>query len=131
MIQLRDVLYLFVLAQVCLLGLTACSEARASSDKSFDEIRKLIEGKTAEQVVRLLGEPDTRQKVFGSDERWIWWNYTFLKGNDHPPEIRGQVVHLEIVFQNPDRSSPEPPSYAEWRIDEPFGVSFKLPSQGG
>ena len=41
-------------------------------DAVFDEIKCLVEGKTAGQVLQLLGEPDSRQPVLEADERWIW-----------------------------------------------------------
>lgn len=108
--------------------IAGCRGTSARSNQSFDEIRGSVEGKTAQEVVELLGEPDTRQSVFEADERWIWWNYTFLDGNDHPPELRGRVVHLEIVFSSPTRLSEMRRPYSEWRVAEGFGVSFKMPS---
>lgn len=113
---------------VALLTLAGCRGPHARSERSFDEIQALVRGKTAAQVLRLLGEPDSRQTVFDADERWIWWNYTFLDGNDHPPEMRGRVVHLEIVFKNPNRSRRDRQPYTEWRIDDAFGVSFQMSS---
>lgn len=112
-----------------LLLILGCRETASRSQRSFDEIRQLIADKSAAEVTRLLGEPDTRQQIFNSDERWIWWNYTFLDGNDYPPEIRGAVVHLEIVFKNPARAHEERRPYSDWRIDDALGVHFKLPSQ--
>jgi len=111
-----------LLAEGCARGL----EAR--SKRSFDEIQRLVWGKTAEEVISVLGEPDSRQVVFDGDERWIWWNYTFLDGDDQPPEVRGRVVHLEIVFSNPGHSGTERSPYAQWRVDPSLGVAFRLPS---
>ncbi len=123
--------YLLVPSLIALLVLVSCRATVARSDRSFDEILRLIEGKTAEEIVELLGEPDTRRQVFESDERWIWWNYTFLDGNDHPPELRGHVVHLEVVFRNPAKRSEGRRPYSEWRVAEDFGVDFKMPSDDG
>ncbi len=119
---------ILLLSMVLLVG---CQAAKARSERSFDEINRLVQGKTADQVVRLLGEPDTRRAVFDSDEKWIWWDYTFIDGKDYPPELRGRVVHLEIVFKNPARPYEPPRSYAEWSIDDAFGVSYQMPSQEG
>ncbi len=105
----------------------ACDKTSARSDRSFDQIRELVAGKSAAEVAALLGEPDTRQSVLVGDERWIWWNYTFLDGEDVPPEVRGQVVHLEITFER----SPNPSASGEsaWRISGPLGVSYSLPAR--
>ncbi len=111
-----------------MLLLVGCHAATARSERSFDEINRLVQGKTADQVVRLLGEPDTRQTVFDSDEKWIWWNYTFIDGKDYPPELRGRMVHLEIVFTNPARPYEPPRPYTEWSIDGSFGVNYTMPS---
>jgi hypothetical protein len=112
-----------------LLGLTclaiACSPA-ARSDKSYDQIRKLVAGKTAAEVERLLGPPDSRETLLLGDERWVWWNYTFLAGEKYPPEVRGKVIHLEIVFENPFSQSGRRPR-AAWRVSQPYGVGFTLP----
>ena len=115
------------LAVVFVVLLSSCREPAARSARSFDEIKALVAGKTAAEVLYLLGEPDSRQIVLDADERWIWWNFTFLEGNDHPPEIRGAVVHLEILFRNPSPTGERSP-YSEWKIDDVFGVTFKKPS---
>jgi len=114
---------------VAVLATAGCGGPKPRSEKSFDEIRKLIEDKTAQDVVGLLGDPDTRQEVFDSDERWIWWNFTFLAGNGYPPELRGRVVHLEIVFRNPSRRFEKRRPYSEWNVADDFGVSFELASR--
>jgi hypothetical protein len=121
--------WLACLAALFLAGLTACGGPHARSERSFPEIAKLVRGKTAEQVAGLLGEPDTRQPVFDAGERWIWWNYTFLDGSDFPPEKRGRVVHLEIVVRSPTTESTSRPSYAEWQVDDTFGITYRDPSQ--
>lgn len=117
-------------ALIALVTASGCDRSRARSDRSFDEIDRLVRGKTATQVVSLLGEPDSRQVVFDADERWIWWNYTFLDGNDYPPELRGRVVHLEIVFTNPGRGGGPAQPAADWRVDDAFGVAFQMPKSG-
>ena len=114
-----------------LIAAAACGNPRARSDRSFGEIESLAHGKTAEQILQLLGEPDSRQVVFDGDERWIWWNYTFLDGKDCPPEIRGRVVHLEIVVRNPERVSVDRRPYSEWQVDDAFGISYRAPATDG
>ncbi len=123
-----------LLVGVALLVATGgCRGPRARSDRSFSEIQALAEGKTAEQILQLLGEPDSRQVVFDADERWIWWNYTFLDGKDCPPEMRGRVVHLEIVVKNPVRSLENVRAgrcpYSEWRVDDAFGITYQVLSK--
>ncbi|HYO14376.1 MAG TPA: hypothetical protein VE685_14365 [Thermoanaerobaculia bacterium] len=113
-----------------LISLAGCAGPRAKSDRSFSEIQALARGKTAAQLLQLLGEPDSRQVLFDADERWIWWNYTFLDGQDCPPEIRGRVVHLEIVVRNPmkpasSRAGRRP--YSEWKVDDAFGITYRAP----
>lgn len=108
---------------------SACSQT-ARSKESFDQICKKVEGKTTAEVRDLLGEPDYRQRNGLGDERWLWWNYTVLDGDSYAPEIRGQVVHLEITFSNPQRDSESSLPRSQWRVREPFGVSYLLPDQG-
>lgn len=98
----------------------------ARSDKSFDEIHRLIADRDASEVVRLLGEPDSRQPIYGSDERWVWWNYTFLDGSDYPPELRGRVVHLEVVMSRPALAA-----HARPRVGGRLSVSYQLPRSDG
>ena len=112
-----------------LIGTGGCSGPRARSDRSFNEIQAQARGKSAEQILQLLGEPDSRQEVFDADERWIWWNYTFLDGKDCPPEMRGRVVHLEIVVKNPRQPQAGRRPYSEWRVDDAFGITYQAPSR--
>ena len=112
-------------------GAVGCRGPRARSERSFDEIQILARGKTAEQIVQLLGEPDSRQVVFDADERWIWWNYTFLDGRDCPPEMRGRVVHLEILVRNPERTHASRRPYSEWQVDDAFGITYREPFTDG
>jgi hypothetical protein len=108
-----------------LVALCACGRLAARSDRSFDEIREMVSGKTAAEVTALLGKPDTRQSILTDDERWIWWNYTRLDGDQYPPEERGQVVHLEITFTRP--ATPGAPG-GTWKVASPLGVSYTVPS---
>ncbi len=112
---------------VLLLGLTvlACQPG-ARSTWSYEEIRTRVAGRTAAEVEQLLGAPDLRESVLG-DQHWIWWNYTFLAGEQYAPEIRGQVVHLEIVLQKPAGRGSTSPS--EWRVTGPFSVSYSMASK--
>lgn len=119
----------FLLLVSGLWGTAGCEGPAARSDKSFDEIRELVTGKTAAEVAALLGEPDTRQPVLLGDERWIWWNYTFLGGQGYAPEVRDQVVHLEITFLRPDSPRGVTPAYSAWPIGGPLGVGYTLPSK--
>jgi len=126
-----------LLAVMVLLLITAagCRSPKARSDRSFSQIQALAQGKTAEQILQLFGKPDSRQVVFDADERWIWWNYTFLDGQDCPPEMRGRVVHLEILVKNPVRSIEKATSgrrpYSEWRVDDAFGITYQAPASDG
>jgi hypothetical protein len=113
-----------------LLGFALAIEAcrlPARSRHSYDEIRALVAGKTEAEVERILGTPDVRQPVLLDDERWIWWNYTFLEGDQYAPQIRGQVVHLEIVFQNPANPGEAALPMAAWRVSQPLAVSYSTP----
>lgn len=119
---------LFAGMALLLIGLAGCRGPRARSDRSFNEIQALARGKTAQQILQLLGTPDSRQVVFDDDERWIWWNYTFLDGNDCPPEMRGRVVHLEIVVRAPSQGRASRRPYSEWKVDDAFGITYQAPS---
>lgn len=115
----------------CVLAAVACRGARPRSEKSFDEIRDLVADRSAAEIESLLGAPDTRQPILLGDERWIWWSYTYLDGNGYPPEMRGHVVHLEILFERPEGSRAERPPDSAWRVSGPLGVSYTLPGAGG
>lgn len=119
---------LFLLMLVLLL-LAGCSPA-ARSEKSFDEIRTLVAGKTEAEVTKLLGDPDHREKLLFGDERWTWWNYTYL-GKDWAPEVRGKIVHLEITFAGPLVATAGNDGQSMWRVSEPYGVGFAFPSADG
>lgn len=111
----------------CLWAVSSCDrDPRPRSEHSFDEIAGRVVEMDAAQVSMWLGEPDTRQPVLLNDERWIWWNYTFLSGDRYPPEARGRPVHLEITFRAPGPAE-VPRNRARWRIAEPFGVSYQIP----
>jgi hypothetical protein len=120
--------WILLAGMALLIDLAGCRGPHARSNRSFNEIQALAHGKTAQQILQLLGEPDTRQEVFDAGERWIWWNYTFLDGNDCPPEMRGRVVHLEIVVRDPEKVSVDRRPYSEWRVDDAFGITYRSPS---
>ena len=120
----RPPLQIFLLG--LLLLLLACRPT-AKSPRSYDQIRDLVTGKTGAEVERLLGPPDLRESVL-DDQRWIWWNYTFLDGDQYAPEIRGQIVHLEIILKKPTEGPPRP--ITQWRAIGPLAVSYSKPSRG-
>lgn len=122
--EARGPVYLLLSCVLCIW--IACSQAARSQD-SFDQICKKVEGKTAAEVRDLLGAPDYRQQNELGDERWLWWNYTVLDGDSYAPEFRGQIVHLEITFSDPYRSSESSLSHSQWRVREPFGVAYLIP----
>jgi hypothetical protein len=110
--------------------LFCCGHQQAKSRQCFDDIRKMVEGKTAAEVERILGKPDSRQPMVLTGERWVWWNYTFLDGSDYPPEDRGQVVHLEILFENMSKAgSMSTASLSDLRAADPLGVSYTLSAE--
>lgn len=94
---------------------------------SFDQIQYLVQGRTAQEVASLLGKPDREEKTVLGDQRWTWWYYTYLDGASYAPEVRGQVVHLEIVFEKPDSGGDQVPA-AQWRVGDPLCVSYELPA---
>jgi hypothetical protein len=110
-----------------LLLLLASCHSSSRSDRSFDQIRSLVQGKTAEEVLTLLGPPDSRQSFPLGDEQWIWWSYTYLGGMDYAPEVRGRTVHLQITFENPSVTGSSKPPYSKWQIVDPESVSFLMP----
>jgi hypothetical protein len=107
---------------VLLVAVLACHSERPRSDKSFDEICRLVSGKTTEEVEAILGKPDAQEKLPLGDWRWVWWNYTSLKGDNYPPEVRNKPVHLEIMFS----SQAQVPD-SQWRVGGPLAVSFAMP----
>lgn len=116
------------------LALAACHRGGARSEKSFVQIQSSLAGKTAAQVESILGPPDTRQPALLNSERWIWWNFTFLDGDDYAPERRGQVVHLEIGFDPPAEKGDlvttarqHRPPYDKWKISELLGITYAIP----
>ncbi len=87
----------------------------------------MVQGRTAAEVASLLGEPDSRQPLILSGERWIWWNYTYLDGQNYPPEKRGQVVHLEIIFERePNEAGNTKAALSSLRAIDPLAVSYTL-----
>ena len=96
--------------------------------RSFDEIKLLLKGKSAAETLSILGEPDTRREVFGGDLRFIWWSRAVLDGKEYPPELRGRVVHVQIVFRNPGPRAARA-SFENWQMDEGLGIGFWLPGE--
>jgi hypothetical protein len=94
------------------------------SPRSFDEILRLVAGKTETEVEHLLGRPDTRESRLADDDVWVWWDYTFLDGEHYAPELRGQVVHLEITFDRPEELAGQTVPHVAWRVAGPFSVNF-------
>ena len=90
----------------------------------------MVLGKTAAEVEHLLGQPDVREPLFG-DQRWIWWDYTFLDGAEYAPEERGRLVHLEIILQDMAPPGEAARPVAEWKVSGPLGVSYLLARRGG
>ena len=126
----KSIVFMLLILISGLLVFFSFHRTTSRSPWSFDEIRELVADKSAEEVLHLLGEPDSRRVVLGSSERWIWWNFTHLAGKDYPPEVRGNVGHLMILFQNPSGLSGERAPYAEWKIDEVSGgIEFRFPSE--
>jgi hypothetical protein len=89
----------------------------------------MVQGRTAREIASLLGDPDSRQPMPLSGERWIWWNYTYLDGKNYPPEERGRVVHLEIIFEpKVSRSGGSVAPVSDLRAEDPLSVSYTIPS---
>jgi hypothetical protein len=112
------------------LGCGTPASSAARSRHSFDWIQRQAIGRTEAEVERLLGKPDARELRLIDDEVWIWWDYTFLDGDQYPPEMRGQIVHLEITFDKPPGSERRDAPHVTWRVSGPFAVNFSrtLPS---
>jgi hypothetical protein len=121
----RPMRYLFTL--LALVVVVACSQQAPKSKTSFDDIRDMVKGKTAAEVESLLGKPDSRQHLVLSGERWIWWDYTYLDGKNYPPEMRGKVVHLEIIFERAgDVVGNAKAALSELRAMDPLSVSYTI-----
>lgn len=126
---MRSLAIIGLLVALCLLA-AGCGHPGAKSDKNFDQIRDLVKGKTASEVEQLLGKPDSQQDMLTSAKRWVWWNYTYLDGKNYPPEMRGKVVHLEIIFERSGEAVEVAGTPSEWRAIDPLGVSYTIPSGG-
>ena len=109
---------------VCIQG--AC-RPRAKSDKSYDQICTMVAGKTEAEVAKLLGKPDRLDDLPYGEERWTWWNYTYLAGKSWAPEVRDKVVHLEITFAAPLVTTVSASDRLSWRVSEPYGVGYVVP----
>jgi hypothetical protein len=112
---------------LCVLLIWGACKSRPRSGKSFDEICRLVSGKSANEVETLLGTPDSREDLAIGDQRWIWWNYTSLEGESYAPEVRGKIVHLEITFSCPIGASNVSLSPSQWKVSSPLSVSYVLP----
>lgn len=106
-----------------------CGAPSPRSPFSFDQIRRQVSGKTAAEIEALLGRPDTRERLATGTEKWIWWDYTVLDGEHYAPEVRRQVVHLEIVFERPSGTGGTAGAAAGGRVSTPLTVSYSRPSR--
>jgi hypothetical protein len=87
----------------------------------------MVVGRTADEVEGILGKPDSRQKMLLSAERWTWWNYTFLDGKDYPPDMRGRLVHLEIIFERAHSGTgASEAALSDLRASDPLSVTYML-----
>lgn len=112
---------------ITLVFFLACGQEGPKSRKSFDDIRGMVTGRTAAEVESLLGEPDSRQPLVLSGERWVWWDYTYLDGKNYPPGMRGQVVHLEIIFERAGNAvGSAKAALSELRAADPLSVSYTI-----
>jgi hypothetical protein len=108
-------------------GCAGCREPASGVPRwrqSFDEIERRVTGKTEAEVEQILGKPDTREARLVDDDVWIWWDFTFLDGEQYAPEVRGQVVHLEITFDKPSGTEGRDVPHAAWRVAGPYSVNF-------
>ena len=73
---------------------------------------------------------DSRQPLVLLGERWVWWNYTYLDGKNYPPEMRGRLVHLEIIFDRKlEEGGNAKAALSDLRISDPLSVSYALAQQ--
>jgi hypothetical protein len=116
---------LFFLMGLLALTLGSCHSS-PRSEQSFDEICSLVAGKSTMEVEALLGPPDSKGETPLGEERWIWWDYTTLRGPQYSPDIRDKIVHLQITFSSPilPAGSGIPPS--QWRVRNPLAVSYLI-----
>jgi hypothetical protein len=105
-----------------------CGAPSPRSSATFDQIQQQVRGKTAAEIEALLGRPDTRQRL-ATEEKWIWWNYTVLDGEQYAPEVRRQIVHLEIVFDCASGAGDAAVARAACRVDDPLAVSYSRPGR--
>jgi hypothetical protein len=124
---MREKIVKTMFLSIILVILLACGQQGPKSNKSFDAIRDLVMGRTAAEVESLLGEPDSRQPLILSGERWVWWNYTYLDGKNYPPEMRGRVVHLEIIFDRVGNTiGNAKAALSDLKAADPLGVSYTI-----
>jgi hypothetical protein len=115
---------------VLIICIPVACRPRAKSDKSYDQICRMVSGKTEAEVESLLGKPDRLDHLPYGEERWTWWNYTYLEGKDWAPEVRNQVVHLEITFAAPLIAPVSVAERSSWRVSDPYGVGYVIPRDG-
>ena len=108
----------------CWIGCGAQAAGPSRSQLSFDQIQSRVAGRTEAEGEGILGKPDTREARLVDDDVWIWWDYTYLDGEQYAPELRGQVVHLEITFDRPSGPAGQDSPKAAWRVAGPFSVNF-------
>lgn len=111
---------IFCSLMLCFLLIPGCSPAPAGKGKDFDTLRGLVQGKTAQEVERLLGPPDMKRPMLSLGQRWIWWSYTYLDGYAYSPDDRGKVVNFEVIFD---------PVGSTLRVTNRFAVDFSFPTQ--
>jgi hypothetical protein len=106
-----------------------CGQWVPKPNKCFDDIRDRVKGRTAAEIESLLGEPDSRQLMPMIGERWVWWNYTYLDGKNYPPELRGKVVHLEIIFERTSNAAAggAKMTLSDLKVIDPLSVSYTIP----
>jgi hypothetical protein len=65
----------------------------ACGPRCLDDVRDQVTGKTSAEVESFLSEPDKREPMIVSGERWTWHGYTYDDGR-----CPGEVVDLQIIF---------------------------------
>ncbi len=122
-----------ILASLGLALPAGCGAPGPRSSDSFDTIRQRVVGRSAAEVEALLGRPDSRQRLATGDENWTWWNYTDLRGAQYAPEVRHQIVHLEVLLAcdgGVGRGPGAAGGPARCRVDDPLAVSYSHPGAG-
>ena len=76
-----------------LMLLTGCSRRNRLSSKSIDEIKSLIQGKSAKEVLALLGKPSTVNTQWSDADEG--WNYRHAA--THP--ATGNKMSIVVMFR--------------------------------